>query len=176
MFKHLFSNNQQYTKFLSSLALLIFLGVACTAHAIDVSTPAPEFDLPGQDGSIKLSAQKGKVVYLDYWASWCGPCRQSFPWMNEMQTRYADQGLQIIAVNLDAKIDDAKRFLAESSANFIIAYDPKGETPRLYGVKGMPTSILIGRDGKVLAQHVGFNQGSRAELEQKIRSALGEKK
>lgn len=164
-----------YSKCLPGLALMLFLGAASTARAIDLNVPAPEFDLPGHGGTVKLAAQKGRVVYLDYWASWCAPCRQSFPWMNEMQARYADQGLQIIAVNLDAKADDAKRFLAENSANFIIAYDPKGETPRLYGVKGMPTSIVIGRDGKVVSQHVGFNQGNRAELEQKIQSALGMK-
>jgi cytochrome c biogenesis protein CcmG, thiol:disulfide interchange protein DsbE len=176
MFNPLFRSKQLRNKSLSGLALMIFLGAVGTAQAIDANIPAPEFDLPGQNGSVKLAHQKGKVVYLDYWASWCGPCRQSFPWMNEMQTRFASQGLQIIAVNLDAKPDDARKFLADNNANFIIAYDPKGETPRLYGVKGMPTSILIGRDGKVLFQHVGFNQGNRADLEQRIHSALGEKK
>lgn len=174
--KYPLRGKQLYSKYWPGLALMLFLGAAGTAQAIDLNAPAPGFDLPGQNGRVKLEAQKGRVVYLDYWASWCGPCRQSFPWMNEMQARFADQGLQVIAVNLDAKPEDAKKFLSQNTANFIVAYDSKGETPRLYGVKGMPTSILIGRDGKVLSQHVGFNQGDRAELEQRIHSALGEKK
>jgi thiol-disulfide isomerase/thioredoxin len=146
---------------------------ASTAFALDKGAAAPAFDLPGKDGAVQLAKYQGKLVYVDFWASWCGPCRQSFPWMNEMQAKYGARGLQVVGVNLDAKTDDARRFLAETPARFAIAFDPAGATPRAYGIKGMPSSVLIGPDGKVLYEHAGFKEADRAELEQVIKKALG---
>jgi len=146
---------------------------ASGASALDKGAAAPAFDLPGKDGAVQLAKYQGKLVYVDFWASWCGPCRQSFPWMNEMQAKYGARGLQVVGVNLDAKTDDARRFLAETPARFTIAFDPAGATPRAYGVKGMPSSVLIGPDGKVLYEHAGFKEADRAELEQVIKKALG---
>ncbi|WP_229260089.1 TlpA family protein disulfide reductase [Duganella aquatilis] len=146
---------------------------ASSAQALEKGAPAPQFDLPGVDGAIKLAKLQGKVVYVDFWASWCGPCRQSFPWMNEMQAKYGAKGLQIVGVNVDAKSDDARQFLTATPARFAIAFDPQGATPRNYGIKGMPSSVLIGPDGKVLLEHSGFREADRAELESKIQSALG---
>ena len=146
---------------------------AATASAFDRGVAAPQFDLPGKDGAVQLAKLQGRLVYVDFWASWCGPCRQSFPWMNEMQARYGARGLQVVGVNLDAKSDDARRFLAETPARFTIAFDPTGATPRAYGIKGMPSSVLIGPDGKVLYEHAGFKEADRAALEQVIKKALG---
>jgi thiol-disulfide isomerase/thioredoxin len=146
---------------------------ASSAFALDKGAAAPAFDLPGKDGAVQLAKYQGKVVYVDFWASWCGPCRQSFPWMNEMQAKYGAKGLQVVGVNLDAKSDDARRFLAETPARFTIAFDPAGATPRAYGIKGMPSSVLIGPDGKVLYEHAGFKEADRAALEQVIKKALG---
>jgi peroxiredoxin len=147
---------------------------ASGANALDRGVPAPQFELPGKDGAaVQLAKLQGRLVYVDFWASWCGPCRQSFPWMNEMQARYGARGLQVVGVNLDAKSDDARRFLAETPARFTIAFDPAGATPRAYGIKGMPSSVLIGPDGKVLYEHAGFKEADRAALEQVIQKALG---
>lgn len=155
------------------MMMLAALLSASSAQALDKGAPAPQFDLPGLDGAVKLAKLQGKVVYVDFWASWCGPCRQSFPWMNEMQTKYGAKGLQIVGVNVDAKSDDARQFLTAMPARFAIAFDPQGATPRSYGIKGMPSSVLIGPDGKVLLEHSGFREADRAELESKIQSALG---
>ena len=155
-----------------SIMLATALG-ASSAFALEKGAAAPQFDLQGMDGAVQLAKLTGKVVYVDFWASWCGPCRQSFPWMNDMQAKYGQRGLQIVGVNVDAKSDDAKTFLAATPAKFTIAFDPKGATPRQYGIKGMPSSVLIGPDGKVLAEHSGFREADRAELEAKIQSALG---
>lgn len=146
---------------------------ASSASALDKGAAAPAFDLQGKDGAVQLARYQGKLVYVDFWASWCGPCRQSFPWMNEMQAKYGAKGLQVVGVNLDAKTDEARRFLAETPARFTIAFDPAGATPRAYGIKGMPSSVLIGPDGKVLYEHAGFKEADRAELEQVIKKALG---
>ncbi len=155
------------------MMMLAALMAASSAQALEKGAPAPQFDLPGLDGAIKLAKLQGKVVYVDFWASWCGPCRQSFPWMNEMQARYGGKGLQIVGVNVDAKSEDARQFLTTTPARFAIAFDPQGATPRSYGIKGMPSSVLIGPDGKVLLEHSGFREADRAELESKIQSALG---
>ena len=162
---------------LKKTRLLLLAFFFCTrfsgvSYALDAGSKAPDFELPGTQGTVKLSNTTGSVVYVDFWASWCGPCRQSFSWMNEIQEKYRAQGLKIIGVNLDAKNDDAKKFLAQIPAKFIIAFDSKGVVPKNYGVKGMPTSFLIGRDGKIIFQHLGFKEADRASLEKQIKVAL----
>jgi len=151
---------------------LTFLSASAPVHALEQGANAPEFDVSGTSGNVKLSALRGKLVYLDFWASWCGPCKRSFPWMNEMQKRYGAQGLQVVAVNLDAKHGDALDFLASTPATFTIGFDPAAGVARSYGVKGMPSSLLIGADGRVIALHEGFNDNDRAELEGRISANL----
>ena len=158
------------------LAMVCWLGWPGTALALTAGQQAPDFELHGQSAvPVKLSSLRGKVVYLDFWASWCGPCRQSFPWMNDMQAKFAARGFQVVAVNLDAKDADAQKFLSETSGKFQIAFDSKGVTPKLYGVKGMPTSYLIDREGRVVSEHAGFNLSKTGELEKQIEKALDNK-
>lgn len=160
-------------KLLSKAAFFTFaVAASLCAGAVEVGQAAPDFDLPGASGSVKLSDYKGKVVYVDFWASWCGPCKQSFPWMNDMQTRYSSKGLNLVAVNVDQKPDEAKAFLNDNTAKFTVAYDQAGKTPKAYAIKGMPTSVLIGADGKVLMVHSGFKDDQRGELEKQIKQAL----
>ena len=154
------------------VALALGIGLSVSALAIEAGQSAPDIQLPGRTGIVKLSELKGKAVYLDFWASWCGPCKQSFPWMNEMQAKYGAKGLQVLAVNLDQKPEDAAGFLQQTKADFLIAMDPAGQSAQKYNVKGMPSSLLIGRDGKVALVHTGFNAASKAELERAIVAAL----
>ncbi|MES2741973.1 MAG: TlpA disulfide reductase family protein [Pseudomonadota bacterium] len=158
---------------LPSLVLAGALLWAGQALALDKGASAPAFDLQGVSGPVSLAAYQGKLVYVDFWASWCGPCRQSFPWMNEMQAKYGAQGLQVVAINLDAKNSDARAFLEANPAQFAVAFDPAGGVPRGYGLKGMPSSYLIGKDGKLIMEHMGFKAADRAVLEEAIKSALG---
>ncbi|MBK6865314.1 MAG: TlpA family protein disulfide reductase [Ideonella sp.] len=150
-------------------AAFVFAAAAApVVWALDAGAPAPALALPGLKDTVDLASLKGKVVYVDFWASWCGPCKQSFPFMNELQSRYGAAGLEVVAVNLDARRDDADRFLAEVPARFTVAFDAKGESARHFEVKAMPSSVLIGRDGKVVAAHKGFKDGDRKALEERI--------
>jgi thiol-disulfide isomerase/thioredoxin len=133
---------------------------------------APDVAMQSDSGPLALLDHRGKLVYLDFWASWCGPCRQSFPWMTEMQARYGRRGLQVIAVSVDARPDDARRFHAANPAGFAVAFDPAGESARRFAIRAMPTSVLIGPDGRVIATHSGFRAADREPLESAIRDAL----
>ncbi len=119
-----------------------------------------------------LSAYKGQVVYLDFWASWCGPCRASFPWMNAMEAKYAVQGLKIIAVNEDSSRKDAETFLNDYPANFEIFYDDNGKLAASLQLKGMPTSYLYDRNGKLIMTHSGFRKADKAKLTAQLERAL----
>jgi len=148
--------------------------VVATAVAAGAGEPAPPFALMTAAGeTISLARLRGQVVYLDFWASWCGPCRRSFPWMNEMQGRYGGSGFTIIAVNVDKKRPDAERFLQQYPAAFTVVFDPAGATPTAYSVPGMPTSYLIDARGNIVQVEQGFLDDRRAALEGRIRSLLG---
>jgi thiol-disulfide isomerase/thioredoxin len=138
--------------------------MAASVHAAQATS--------GGDAPVDLAALKGKVVYLDFWASWCVPCRQSFPWMNDMHRKYEADGLVVLAVNMDQVRADADGFLRQYPAQFRVAFDPAGRTASGFKLRGMPTSALIGRDGKVLLLHEGFKARDQASLEQSIRDAL----
>ncbi|TFW10716.1 TlpA family protein disulfide reductase [Massilia arenosa] len=143
-----------------------------TVRAATPGQPAPAFSLAGRDGTVDLARLRGQFVYVDFWASWCGPCKRSFPWMNGLQQRYGRSGLQIVAVNVDTARADAERFLVATPASFTVAFDPAGATPRSYAIKGMPSSVLVDPSGNVVFQHAGFNEGAAQELEQKIARAM----
>ncbi len=143
------------------------------AHAVEAGQPAPALSLPSLKGEVvALDKLRGKVVYVDFWASWCGPCRRSFPWMNEMQQKYGARGLVVVGVNVDKKRGDADRFLAQIPANFTVVFDEAGITPSAYGVKGMPSSYVIDARGNVTFVERGFLDENKAVLEQRIADAL----
>jgi cytochrome c biogenesis protein CcmG, thiol:disulfide interchange protein DsbE len=124
------------------------------------------------DSTLNLDDYRGQVVLLDFWASWCVPCRRSFPWMNQMQQKYGEQGLVIIGVNMDASAEDADAFLRDYPAQFTIVSDREGNLARRFEVEAMPSSYIIGRDGAVVATHMGFQVKKSDEYEEQIRQVL----
>lgn len=122
-----------------------------------------------------IDKHKGDVIYLDFWASWCIPCRKSFPWMNEIQTKYATKGFTVIAVNLDVEKSLADEFLLDVPANFPVIFDPSGDSARKLKLKGMPSSFLIDRDGKFVKRHNGFFSDKKPLYETEIEELLTSK-
>ena len=119
-----------------------------------------------------LDKHKGEVIYLDFWASWCGPCRKSFPWMNKIEAEYKQQGFSVISVNLDANKALATKFINEVPASFTVIYDPKGKIAKHFKIQGMPSSMLIGRDGKIKSRHTGFFTKKISQYQQEIEQLL----
>jgi thiol-disulfide isomerase/thioredoxin len=156
-------------------AVLLLSTQAALAVAVGDAVPGCALSPLGGSKTSDLSQYHGKVVYVDFWASWCGPCAQSFPFLNELHGQFKDQGLQIVGVNLDENVEEAKDFLAQNPAQFTIVADVSKQCAKDFGVKAMPSSYLIDRNGKVHHVHLGFRPGEAQALRELVEKLLGEK-
>lgn len=160
-----------------------------TARNTDVRL-APDFQLPYLHGVASADATarcgtsgastqtacsamwRGQWVYLDFWASWCAPCRLSFPWMNQLHREWAPKGLQIVAINLDSQRDKAMQFLQRHPTQFTVLWDPAGHSAKAYDVQAMPMSYLIDPQGHIVSAHRGFTEASARATEMDLRKRL----
>jgi thiol-disulfide isomerase/thioredoxin len=156
---------------IASLALAVLLPTIAEAATLGDAAPPVVLETTGGQ-TVSLADLRGKVVYVDFWASWCAPCRRSFPWMNAMQQKYGDKGFAILAVNVDRKREDAARFLSSTPAQFTVLLDPEGKTPQAWQVKAMPSSYLVDAQGRVAFVESGFRDERKDEVEARIRAAL----
>ncbi len=136
-------------------------------------SPPPGFALEDAGGVVvKLAKLKGEVVWVDFWASWCAPCRESFPWLNAMQQKYGAKGFKVVGINIDGQRRDAARFLEQVPARFTIVFDAAGATPEAWGIDVLPSSVLIDRSGKVAVVEHGFSAARRGAFEARIRALV----
>jgi len=144
--------------------------------AAEAGSKAPDCTLAsiGDGKSYNLQQFQGKVLYIDFWASWCPPCLKSFPFLNELEQDLKDQGLQVIAINLDESSEDAKAFLAKTPAQFIVAADSNEQCARNFDVQAMPSSYLIDRNGIIRHIQLGFRPGEAKELRALAEQLLAE--
>lgn len=157
------------------LALLALSSVSTLVAALEEGDTAPKLNLPSiyaDHPAITTASLAGKTVYVDFWASWCAPCLISLPLYNDMYHKYKDQGLEIVAINVDNPIEDGLDFLSDTPLDFLIPADPDGEAAELFEVIGMPTSYLIEPDGTVKLVHIGFRQGDIEKIEKSIQNSL----
>lgn len=153
-------------------ALTLSLAPAAFAKGVPAAhVQAPRFALPSVAGRVDSDSLRGKVMLLDFWASWCGPCRQSFPWMAAMHDTFATRGLVIVAVNLDKDRDAADKFLAGFRVPFTVAFDPAGKTAEAFHVGAMPSSFVLGRSGEILYTHAGFDPRKSGAMEAALKEA-----
>jgi peroxiredoxin len=145
------------------------------ALAADIGQKAPDFKAPALDGKsrLSLSAYRGKVVYLDFWASWCPPCLTSLPQLEELRKQFPSDQFQILAVNVDQDPQKARKFLERTKVGYPSATDPRGSIPTTFGIETMPTSFLIDRGGVIRYVHHGFRKGDTAPLRERIAQLIG---
>ena len=156
--------------------LAAFVAFAWPAAATDGSPPAPEFKLANRaGGEMSLSGLKGQVVMINFWASWCGPCRKEFPALDQIYAKYKPMGFTLVAINVESEKADAEKFLATTPASFPILFDPDNKVSGSYGVSAMPTTVLVDRQGRVRWLHRAYKPGDEAKYIEQIRAALREK-
>jgi cytochrome c biogenesis protein CcmG/thiol:disulfide interchange protein DsbE len=146
-------------------------GPEALAKSAPTRVAAPHFTLTTSTGRLDSDSLRGRVVLVDFWASWCGPCRQSFPWMATMHDRYAAKGLVIVAVNLDKDRALADKFLDGFHVPFTVVFDPSGKTADAFHVKAMPTSFLVDRSGEIRMTHAGFDAKKTDAMEAALEEA-----
>ncbi len=161
---------------LSAILFALAMLAGGGAHAVGIGERAPDFRLPqlGKDAPLGLADLRGKVVFVDFWASWCGPCREAMPQYEKLNASLAHDQFAMLAVNVDEVREDAAKFLAAHPVSYAIVLDPAGEVPKAYGLIGMPTSYLIDRSGVVRWRGQGFKSADVDTLRQEIDKLLKE--
>lgn len=165
------------SKFATRTAAVIVAALLTSLASAEGPTPAPApaFSLPARGGtSVTLESLKGKVVMLNFWASWCGPCRKEMPLLEEMHKKYGKQGFALLGVNVDAESGDAEKLLKTIQVSFPILFDKESKVSQLYNVNAMPSSVFIDRKGNLRALHRGYKDGDENEYLNQIRSLLKE--
>ena len=139
--------------------------------------PAPDWTLPAienAEGTLSMSDFRGKITYVDFWASWCGPCRLSLPALNSLNTQFSDDPVQFLAISVDVVEEDAWDFLKRYSVDYPVVIDTEGDIARMFAVDGMPSGYLLDAEGRVREIHIGFKQGDELKLAESIKKMLAE--
>lgn len=157
-----------FFKQVSALVLLVF---AANIQA----EPASDFTLKSNsDENIRLAEQRGKVVMLNFWAAWCGPCRQEMPLLDEMYQRYNKAGFELYGINVEQNTDDAEKLLKELGTRFPILWDSDSKVSKLYNVSAMPTTIMVDKDGEIRYVNRGYKPGDEEKYREQIRELIRE--
>ena len=148
---------------------------SCSTFAVEKGELSPNAMLTSLAGdkTVNLSDQKGKLIYVDFWASWCIPCKKSFPFMNELHQRFGQQGLEIMAINMDENVIDAEKFLEKYPAEFSL-FKGTSEIAKSFNVPGLPVAYLIDENGVVIDKHIGFNDRKAKKVITQITTLLSQ--
>lgn len=157
------------------MILFIFFSITILGQKIDEKAPQIiDKDLEGSD--VNLEKMNGKVVLLDFWASWCVPCRKEMPFLMELYKEYNSKGFEIVTVNIDSKRENIDKFFESVKFNpkFTIIHDPDSKYPEIYNLNAMPTSLLISKNGIIKYKHEGFTEEHKTIFREEIELLLGE--
>lgn len=164
-----------FSKCLSMLTVCLFLISSVNVSADSKKTLAADFTLKSnQDSNMRLSDQRGNVVLVNFWASWCGPCREELPKMEKLQQDYQDLGFTILAVNVDDDPRKANVLLDDIKVSYPILFDPTALVSKLYDVSAMPTTVIIDRDGNQRLLHKGYKSGDEKKYAKAIKALIRE--
>jgi len=168
-----FRSSGRLNKWMRGAAVAAALAITSTVGAS--AAMAPSFALPSRSGdTVSLAQLKGKVVMLNFWASWCGPCRQEMPLLDQMHKRYSSLGFTLVGVNVDANSKDAEEWLSKTPVSFPVLFDRESKVSKLYDVSAMPSTVFIDRQGNVRYLHRGYKAGDEGEYLNQIRALLKE--
>ncbi len=155
--------------------LLTFVFVATASNASSISGKAPDFTLKSRSGqNIRLSDLRGQVVMLNFWASWCGPCRQEMPILEQLHKRYGKLGFTVVGVNVEQDTSKAVAYLRDIKVSFPILYDNTSKVSKLYSVNAMPTTVMIDRNGNMRFKHEGYKPGYEKDYKKQIKQLVRE--
>jgi len=161
--------------FLVAVSLLMAAGINTAVALPPAGKPAPDFALKSDSGrNIRLSELRGQVVLINFWATWCPPCRQELPQLNDIYTRHRSTGFMLLAVNVDDKRADAEAMIKRLGLRFPTLFDEAKKVAALYRVDTMPSTLLVDRDGRVRYVHRGYLSGYEKKYEQQVRELLKE--
>lgn len=164
--------NTRLHKKLLNLGMVIVAGFICATASAD---PAPDFTLLSSTGeNVRLAEQRGHVVMLNFWASWCGPCRKEMPLLDEMSKRYSAAGFVLYGVNVEEDNTDAKKLIKDLGVSFPILYDTESKASSLYNVDAMPTTVVIDKKGEVRYINRGYKAGDENKYRDQIRELIKE--
>lgn len=164
-------------RFTAILLSVLLLGISQLTLAANETLKgvAPNFVLPTFGGKkVQLTDHKGEVVMINFWASWCGPCRQEMPLIEDLQKKYSKLGFTVLGVNVDANPKDAAKMLKEIPVSFPIGFDTKNKVSELYKVDSMPSTVMVDRKGNMRFLHRGYKPGYEADYEKQIRALIRE--
>ncbi len=162
-------------QFKGLFALLVIAAMATSVQAENLEGPAPDFTLKSKSGeNVRLEDLRGQVVMLNFWASWCGPCRQEMPHMEDIFKKYEKFGFTVLAVSVDENPEDANRFLDAVPVSFPILYDTESRVSQLYDVDAMPTTVMIDRDGNKRFLHRGYKPGYEKDYKKQVKKLIRE--
>ncbi|MEY4768043.1 MAG: hypothetical protein RL637_682 [Pseudomonadota bacterium] len=155
---------------------LLLLGISCSVQGLTLNHPVPDCQLKTTDHTVtyQLHKARGQVLYVDFWASWCTSCLLSFPFMNKLHQDLREQGLEVIAINMDEVSANADEFLQQHPAHFRILSDTNEQCAKAFAVKVMPSSYLIDRNGIIRYEHIGFKAGETENLRMMVKQLLAE--
>ena len=143
-------------------------------HAAEAA-PAPDFALPAMDGGeLRLSELKGQVVMINFWATWCGPCRQEMPLLQQLQVKYEPLGFTLVGINVEPESAGARTWLEKVPVTFPILFDRQNQVAERFGVQGMPSSVFVDRSGRVRYVHRGYQPGDESKYADMVRSLVKE--
>ncbi len=158
-----------------TLGLLAAGGLLGTVSADATKGPAPDFVLKSNSGqNIRLSELRGQVVMINFWASWCGPCRQEMPLLDELHNRYKGLGFTVLGVNVEEDTRKAQHLLREIPVSFPVLFDTENSVSELYRVNAMPTTVMVDRNGNMRYLHKGYKPGYEVAYQEQVRTLIRE--
>lgn len=163
------------TRLSAQIVLLLATIASSSAHAVTSEQAAPDFTLKSLDGkNLRLDEYRGQVVLINFWASWCGPCRQEMPVLDRLHQRYESAGFAVLGINVEGEEAPARELLKKVPVTFPVLIDEGQRVSKLYNLQAMPSTVVVDRDGKIRYIHLGYRPGDEAGYVEMVKQLIAE--